>query len=141
LITYDETLERLKRISVSRGEDYSYSYDPRALEVLKSYHPDYEPEYDVDGDEITTQCYYKFVDGSPGCIAGVFVSEIDPSYELREHENITVNLERPQEGNIRIAIEDSALHLLREAQRRQDLGEPWPKAVQEADKTVRSDVG
>jgi hypothetical protein len=139
MITFDETLDRLKKISVSRGEDYSYSYDPKALQKTHLEHANddqYETTLDKDGKEYTTSCYYKFLDGTPGCIAGVFMDEVAPGYELREHENITANLNYPVSGE-RLEFEETAKALLREAQRLQDLGQKWPEAVQHAEAYVR----
>lgn len=140
MITFDETLDRLKRISVSRGEDYSYGKDPKAFEAVHAQYPNADPFIDGDGDEYVTNCYYKFVDGTPGCIAGVFMSEVAPDFELEEHVNIFANVSRGRDVGANVPeFDDVALYLLREAQRQQDIGKKWPEAVEIAETTVRTD--
>lgn len=110
IITYEEVLERVTKVVDERGRDYVYD--------------------DHQGD--TEECRY-FVDGRPSCIVGHLIHGLgDEEFEreVREHELRSGSFPASMlnlQGEAR--FDEDALRFLQEAQRHQDRGLPWGRAL------------
>lgn len=129
MFTYEETLARLRGIAAGKGIRYRYVSDPKAIEIAKANDDDIET--DIDGTEVATGCYYRYQDGSPGCLVGQLLYDIDPDF-VPEETGFRKNLLPPH-----IQFEDDALELLKLSQLNQDCGETWVNAVEDAEQKLR----
>lgn len=133
-ITAKEVKQKLRRISKERG--YGYTYEA----------PRYEDEY---GELVqASECYYSDRDGKPSCIVGVLLHDVAPDTYRRLHQFEWDDIDyEPRcasigelyaEGNSAAKVtgvelsdifEPEAIRALAEAQRIQDRGTSWGKAV------------
>lgn len=135
MITYDETLEKLNAIVASKPEGYRYTTDPKAIEQVKLEDMEFGLHVDEDGNEYVSTCFYKHLDGTPGCIVGHFLAQVDPDFQPSENENAMTQFKYP--GAPKLTPE--AIDLLSYTQNYQDKGETWADAVQKAVGKVRDD--
>jgi len=120
--TYDETLAALRRAVAKKGADYVYVSDRQNDEA----------------------CFYTATDGSPSCIVGHVFAELEPALlaELKTYEDANEASRAVADlGRDYVLFEEDALDLLIHAQTNQDCGNPWGAAVDEADKSVKSEWG
>lgn len=150
-ITYEDAKARLAKIIEAKGEDYVYTRDPKSIEAararseelrLESVNPDAEfwknqdgVQIDDDGKEFASQCTYRNVDGTPGCLVGHFFYDINPELRLDE----SGWSQRLIEGT-GITIDDEASNLLAEVQDYQDSGSTWGNALRAAVNGVEGDL-
>jgi hypothetical protein len=119
-ITKDEVVATLRQIESEIDDEYTYG--TRFAEITGQ-------PYDFE----RMDCAYR-VDNQPACIVGVVLDRLGQQYHLR-WEGMRVH---PITDVVRVGpdavvrIEDKALSILSIAQRRQDEGVTWKKAINAA---------
>lgn len=142
-ITYEVAKDRLQKIVAEKGEDYVYTYDPKACEAAKarleeirlaSPNPNAThwtvggaTKLDVNGNEYAVQCTYRNVDKTPGCIVGHFIYDLNPELVLDES-----GWSRELIDGTDITVDDKTSELLSLVQQHQDSGIPWGQALSKA---------
>lgn len=124
-LTYEDTLDLLKKAVDSKPEGYRYTRDPKAIATAKSLSGNgLSNAVGIDNEgEFVRACHYRNFDDTPGCIVGNVIYDIAPDFKLEE---TSWNKTLLPDG---ITIDDKASWLLSNAQMRQDSGMTWAEAV------------
>lgn len=109
-LNYDLARETLKALADERP-DYVHTNDPKLAESR-------------DALDSVSDCLYRFVDDTPGCIVGALAARLFPGIRLKEGMVASAALRR-----VGVDVTRGAGNLLDSVQNLQDAGDTWAVAV------------